>query len=111
MKIVYLAAPYSHTDSSVIESRMKVFYTIDAQLMSKGVFTVSPLLKHQTLPYGNLPGDWAYWGAYSEALLERCDEMIVIELDGWKTSTGVIAEIEFCKTHDIPVTFIDPNNV
>jgi Domain of unknown function (DUF1937). len=76
--------------------------------MEKGVFTVSPLLKHLLLTYTALPGDWAYWGTYSETLLKQCDSMIVLTMHGWDTSTGVQAEIKLCRDMGKPVEFIDP---
>lgn len=106
-KISYLAAPYSGTEEE-INSRMEEFYRIDAELMSKGYFTVSPLLKHATLPYGNLPGNWDYWEEYSRALLSRCDEMIIITLSGWSTSNGVLGEMSICRELGIPFRFFDP---
>jgi hypothetical protein len=59
--IVYLAAPYSHPDKQVVEERIAAFCKIDGELCAKGIFTVSPLLKHLTLQYTSLPSDWAYW--------------------------------------------------
>lgn len=106
-KLVYLAAPYSCDQPLIVEERIKVLCQCDAQLMRSGIFTVSPLLKHFILNYGELPSDWAYWKTYSETLLQQCDSMIVLTMFGWETSTGVQAEIKLCREQGKPVEFID----
>lgn len=105
-ELVYLAAPYSHPDPTVVESRIETVYRYDAYLSSQGIYTVSPLLKHHTLKYQDLPSDWNYWGEYSFQLLSRCDRMIVMKLVGWEESTGVQQEIDYCIEHGIPIEYV-----
>lgn len=104
--MVYLAAPYSDPVKAVVEYRMQGFCEVDAILMERNVFTCSPLSKHFILQYRALPGDWAYWGGYSENMLKRCDSMIIITMPGWETSTGVAGEIEIAKRISIPIYLI-----
>lgn len=101
----YLAAPYGHPDPAVRAARMKMFYEHDAQLMLEGHSTVSPLAKVETAKYWDIPDTWDYWEMYSYELLSRCDEMIVLMVDGWKESRGVTAEIAYCKKHGIPISY------
>lgn len=108
MDLVYLAAPYTHADPSVVSARMKTLCIVDAALMKQGVMTASPLLKHFLLEHSDLPGDWNYWKDYAEVLLRKCDKMIVVMLAGWEESTGVTAEIQLCTQFDIPVEYLDP---
>lgn len=107
--LTYLAAPYSHPDPAVVAHRMEVFNKIDGQLLRAGKFTVSPLSKVAGLSITELPSDWEYWQHYSRELLAKCDELIVIKLDGWVTSKGVIGEVEFAFENNIPVYYIDPS--
>ena len=108
MRLSYLAAPYSSPSAEATDERMKAFYEADAYLTSMGHFTVSPLLKHPIVKSSVIPGDWAYWETYSKTLLSRCDELLVLQLPGWNTSTGVAGEIAFAKELGIPVFYIDP---
>lgn len=88
---------------------MRQFYFIDHQLMTHGIFTVSPLLKDPTVVEHGAPGTWDYWKDYSEVLLSRCDKMIVIMFEGWEQSVGLKAEIEIAKSLNIPIEYIpDP---
>lgn len=108
-KLVYLAAPYSDKDPAVVEKRIKEFLEIDAILTQQGIVTVSPLYKHFLLHVGNIPGDWEYWKKYSLTLLEKCDAVFVLGIDGWDESTGVKAETEAAKECNIPVHSVDHN--
>ena len=60
MELIYLAAPYSHPDKTVVEERIKTFCKIDALMSDRGLFTVSPLLKHLVLQHSSLPSDWNF---------------------------------------------------
>jgi hypothetical protein len=108
MELVYLAAPYTHSDKFVVEGRMRNLCIVDAALMKRGVMTASPLMKHFLLEHADLPGDWDYWKDYAEVLLSKCDKMIVVMMHGWEESVGVQAEIRLCGKFGIPVEYIDP---
>lgn len=106
-EVVYLAMPYGHPDPDVRNDRMEVFYDIAARLIKMGVYVVSPLLHIETCKRHDIPDNWTYWQAYSEVLLTKCDMMVVITVDGWNTSTGVLGELAFCRQYSIPVTYVD----
>jgi hypothetical protein len=108
-QMVYLAAPYSNMPNKKL--LMDNLCKVDARLMQDGIFTVSPLMKHFILHHDDLPGDWNYWGNYSEVLLERCDCMIVVMFDGWKESIGVQEEIKLCRKNNIPIVYFDPDTM
>lgn len=107
-ELVYLAAPYSGTKEE-IEARMKVFSIVDAELLSRGYFTISPLSKHFILHHSSLPGTWDFWEHYSKKLIAQCNKIIVIKIDGWDTSVGVQAEIAFAEKVGISVMFYNPS--
>lgn len=109
--MIYLAAPYSHKDPTVVADRIKTFCKIDSELSSiPGIVTVSPLLKHLLFINGSsLPTDWEFWKTYSYGLLLKCDSLIVITLHGWDESPGVSAEIEFAKSRNFKILMLDPN--
>lgn len=109
--LIYLAAPYSDPCKVVVQSRIVRFCQVDAELSRRGIYTVSPLLKHLVLQHSDLPGDWNYWKSYSLTLLLKCDLMMVIMLDGWEDSVGVQGEIEICKKFNIPIEYIDPKAI
>ena len=54
-----------------------------------------------------LPRGWDYWEGYDRLMIECCDDVIVLRLPGWETSTGVQAEIKIGKELEIPVEYVD----
>ena len=107
LTLSYLAAPYSDPDPLVVADRMERLCKADAKLMKKGIFTVSPLLKHFIIQHEQLPGDWEYWRDYSAALLCGVDRVYVLMLPGWKESIGVSAEIRLATDVGIPILYIN----
>jgi len=107
-KIVYLAAPYSHKDPAIKQSRFEQINKVAAKLMSEGVILFSPISHtHPIALAGSLPGNWEFWATYDRAILENCKKIIVLKLDGWKESTGVSAEIDIAKELNIPVEYME----
>lgn len=104
--LIYLACPYSGTKDE-IDHRVALLMHFDAQLMQRNIFTVSPVYKHlMRLHNEKIPGDWAYWGSYSEAVLTKCAMMIVLCMPGWKESPGVKGEIKIARERNIPVMYL-----
>lgn len=105
--LTYLAGPYYHADQSVIDQRMQTMYQIDGYLSSNGYFIVTPLYKVETAKHYSIVDTFDFWEKYCYQLLDRCDQMIILDISGWKESKGVLAEIRYCMDHDIPVYVID----
>lgn len=105
--MIYLAAPYTHPDSQVIIKRMVQFSVVDAHLCKEGLITVSPLSKHWLAIHTDIPLTWEFWKTYSEKLMERCDALYVITLDGWKESEGVQREIELAEKMSLEIKYLD----
>jgi hypothetical protein len=57
--------------------------------------------------YG-LPSTWAFWRGQDYAFLERCDELVVLMLDGWGESVGVQGEIGIAQELGKPIRFLSP---
>ena len=105
-KLVYLASPYTHPDAKVREERFKAAQDAATRLLKKGVFAFSPIAYNHPMHLDfNLPTDWNFWKPYDIAFLERCSEVLVLQLDGWDQSVGVAAEVEFARETGIPVNY------
>ena len=105
--MIYLAAPYTHADPDIVAQRMAQFCIVDAHLCKQGLITVSPLSKHLMKYHTNIPLTWEFWKTYSEKLMEKCDALYVIMLDGWDTSEGVQAEIQLAKKMLLEIKYLD----
>ena len=106
--MIYLASPYSHPDPAVRERRFRSACCAAAKLLHEGHAVFSPIVHGHPLVEHGAPIDWAFWQRSDHEHLERCDEVVVLMLNGWETSAGVQAEIrmagELCK----PVSYIEP---
>lgn len=105
--LIYVAAPYSHPDPKVVEARMNAFADYMAKIIADGEHPVSPLMNHFLGDRADtFPLTWEYWEEYSRKLLSRCDRIDVLKIDGWDTSTGVLAEIELAVSLGIKVRYV-----
>jgi nucleoside 2-deoxyribosyltransferase len=109
--VVYLASPYSHADPAVREARFQAACQATAVLIRQGKIVFSPIVHSHSLCRYGLPGDWGFWRSLDLAYLGRCDEVVVVKLDGWRQSRGVQAEVARARALGKPVSFIEPDGV
>src|SRR4051794_15067165 len=91
--MIYLASPYSHSDPRIRESRFQAACRATAQLIRAGHSVFSPIVHGHPLACLGIPTDWAFWQRFDEEHLKRCDELLVLQIEGWRESEGVQAEI------------------
>lgn len=106
--MIYLATPYSHPDPAVREQRFRAACQAAVALLHAGHVVFSPITHSHPLAQHGLPGNWHFWERYDRALLERCDEVVVLMLDGWENSVGVQAEIRIARELGKPVRYLAP---
>ena len=105
MDKIYLAIPYSKVDK---ELSFGTANKIAAMLISEGKCVFSPIsMNHSLAKFNKLPGDWEFWEKFDTEYILWCDYLIVIMMDGWKDSTGVMAEIKIAETLNKPVYYFD----
>ena len=92
--MIYIVSPYTHSDPTVREQRFDAACAAAAVLMRAGHIVYSPVVYGHSLVQRGLPCDWPFWERHARWHLERCDEVVVLMLDGWDESVGVRAEIE-----------------
>lgn len=107
--VLYLACPYAHSDVEVKCMRHQAVNYYAQQYLLSGKFVYSPLTHNIPLHHPGIEHTWEVWAAFDKAMLSRCNELVVLKLDGWKESVGVSAEIKFAETLAIPVTYVEPD--
>jgi nucleoside 2-deoxyribosyltransferase len=107
--MIYLASPYSHPDPAVREQRFRAACQAAVALLHAGRVVFSPIAHSHPLAQHGLPGNWHFWERYDRAFLERCDEVLVLMLDGWEESVGVQAEIRIARELGKPVGYLAPD--
>ncbi len=108
--MIYLASPYSHPDPAVREQRFRAACRATAALLRAGEVVFSPIVHSHALVEFELPTGWSYWERIDRSYLERCDEVVVLMLDGWEESVGVRAEIGIARAMGKAVRFLSPDD-
>lgn len=106
--MIYLASPYSHSDVAVREERFQAACRAAAALLPAAHAVFSPIVHSHPLTQHSLPAEWAFWQRFDRVYLERCDEVLVLTLDGWQESAGVQAAIRLAHELGKPVRHVGP---
>ena len=107
--LIYLASPYSSADPEVIDSRVDAVQRATAHLIGLGHLIFSPILHSHPISHlvpfepVNLTDTLSEWMRYDFGILGKCDELWVLELDGWDRSKGVAMEIAYAGNKPMPI--------
>lgn len=107
--MIYLASPYSHPNPCVREDRFHAACQAAAALIHHGATVFSPIAHSHPIALHGAPTDWSFWEQNDRVLLEFCDEVVVLTIDGWEESIGVQAEIQIARELGKPVRYLEPN--
>ena len=107
--MIYLASPYSHPDAAIREERFRAACQAAAQMMRNGNVVFSPIVHSHPIALHGLPTDWRFWERHDQEQLTRCDEVVVLTIDGWRESEGVQAEIRIATEFGKPVRYLGPD--
>ena len=107
-KLVYLACPYSHSNPLVRVARFEAVTAVAVKLLADGHLVFSPITHaHPMAEVGNLPRGWDFWEKFDRAFLESSYKIIVLQLDGWDTSVGVLAEVKIAEELGLEVEYYE----
>lgn len=106
-KVIYLATPYTHESAAVEEHRFLKVTEVSGLLLDHGIVNISPITQsHEQCKMFDLDGTWEFWQHIDREFLHRCDELYVLCEDGWQTSVGVAAEIEYMTKLNKPIKYL-----
>lgn len=107
--ILYIASPYSHPDKHVEQWRYEMTQEEVARLHNGRDFFYSPIVyTHVMACRYKMKTTAEHWQNHNEAMLRKCDKLIVLMLEDWDKSVGVRAEIAFAESLGIPVEYLTP---
>jgi len=104
MKRIYVAGPYSADNVMDVLRNIRNGIDMSYEVFVRGYAPFCPWLDYQYVLMdldGELTLDDFY--NYSIAWLAVSDGILVLE--GWETSKGTLAEIEYAKLHHIPIFY------
>ncbi|PHQ78938.1 MAG: hypothetical protein COB66_07875 [Coxiella sp. (in: Bacteria)] len=107
--VSYLACPYAHDDVAVKKFRHALVNHYTNEFLKLGKFIYSPLTHNIPLHDPSVTQTWEIWQRFDTAMLSRCNELIVLQAEGWERSVGVSGEIEFAKSIELPIIFLEPD--
>lgn len=111
MSIIYLAAPYTHASPRIRAERVELASLAAARLMQLGHVVFSPIT-HGHHVADHLPSKLAvqhrFWMDQCEPFMRACSTLIVLPLEGWRTSKGVHEELLHFHIARKPIRFIVP---
>ena len=111
MSLVYLASPYTPTRGESIQSRVDAACKAAAKLMAEGNAVFAPVPhSHYIADHldDGLRLDHEFWMHQDLEVLQHCDRVVVLRLEGWERSKGIAREMTEAAMRGIPVEFIDP---
>jgi hypothetical protein len=109
--VIYLSSPYTDPELEVRAWRFCAACQAAAHLLRSGHLVFSPVAHTHPISLFGLPTEWEFWERQDRALLERCDRLVVLMLDGWRESLGVQAEIRIAAELGIPTEYWDPDEI
>jgi len=92
---IYLACPYSHSDEKIMQERFEAVNKKAGELMIEGHIVFSPISHSHPIQQtmGEDTGNLDFWMKQDMPFVESCDELWVMDIDGWDISEGVLREI------------------
>ena len=116
MNFSYLTAPYRSVNAIsyqqqqlIMERRFRKCMRLVAELMGKGELIYYPLAHGRNVEkYSGIPSDpKEFWMTQNFSILQHAKELLVFKIPEWEKSEGVATEIEFAKSLNIPVRYIE----
>ena len=108
MQMIYIAAPYWHASEDVRNYRRKKAIEYGDLLFRKGVPFYSPLLFSER--FSKNTAKERYWLDHGLKMVDVCEEMRVLCLEGWEDSEGVAGEIARAGKNGAEIKYIKKFN-
>lgn len=98
MRKIFLACPYSHADANVVQQRFLACNQVAARILEAGHAVFSQVSMSHPINLCFEGKDNAaigkLWAPVDALYMAMMDELIVLDLPGWKESGGIKREIE-----------------
>jgi nucleoside 2-deoxyribosyltransferase len=103
--MIYLASPYWHPEPAIRNQRFRAACRITAEMIREGTTVFSPVVYGHALMGEGLPSDWSFWQRHDAEYLMLCDEVVILQIDGWEASEGVREEVRLAIALGKAVTY------
>lgn len=108
---IYLAIPYTNYSDKDREWIFSTVNRISGELIQNGYTVLSPIShSHPIAQYGT-PKDFTFWRKFDFELLNICKCMVIIDIDNYNNSIGIMSEIDECKRLNKPIFILGCFNI
>jgi hypothetical protein len=108
-KFIYVASPYStNADEKLMQYRAKDTALLVGKLMNryKNCFFYSPVIYFRQIALEcDLPHTREFWWGVNKYMLDKTDELCVLQMTGWEESDGVKQEIDYAISINLPIAY------
>lgn len=101
----YIAAPYWHESEQVRNERRNQVIAYSMMLTRRGVLNYSPLLYTERFKKTAVPE--SFWLEHGKRMVDACDVVRVLCLDGWQESSGIAGEVERAEGQGKPIEYVE----
>lgn len=109
-KLIYLCSPYSHPSEDIRHERFESAIYATGYLMNNEFHVYSPITScHPVAMVCNLPREFSYWEEFDKRMITCCDELFILQIEGWNESVGMKAEFKFAREINKPVYLMIPS--
>jgi hypothetical protein len=102
--LIYLAQPYTHKHKEVRELRYQLGIRATKEFMMVGCTVLAPIVHyHPVATAYHMPVDYEFWKLHNLRMIQRCSAIRVLQIPGWRSSAGVLAETAAARGYQIPI--------
>jgi len=108
----YIGAPYTHEDPALREWRAGQAGELCAFMTARKKLAYSPITHGHAIYQAairraeRVPVEYAFWQQHSIWMLRNATSLIVLCLDGWRESVGLIDEQHAAKALAMPIWYV-----
>lgn len=110
--LIYLASPYT-LYAKGLTAAFEDVTALAGKLVNEGLNLVPAItMGHPLSVYGNVPANnLKVWYRLNDAILKKCDCLLVARMTGHQSSKGIAREISYFEMIGKPVFFIHPETL
>lgn len=103
----YVCCPYSHEDERIVNARYNAAVDATAWLIKQNCLVYCSVLHWRPVALAHdLPHDYEFWKEFDVTMIKKSAGLIILMMDGWDKSKGVIDEIRVGKENSKPILYI-----
>lgn len=104
--MIYLASPFAHPDAEVRNARLVASEDASHWLLQHNLPNFAPIAHNARAAERLDPLRASSYFMLAFAILDTCSSMYILDIDGWKTSRGVLLEIGYALSREMDLFMI-----